>query len=262
MSVKVALLGFTSKGKYKMQYTLSRSLNYSRVIALSLGLVLVTGCADPIWVTGADPIWGSYASVKGKRMADINEAHVHNGHVMKGWTDTPEKRGLLPTAIAEAKIAAKHGGLAAGKPADLAWVKTHIGHVLHAVDPSVEPKGPGLGYGVIKAAGGAAKHVRFAAKSEGASKNVKTHAVHVNTSAKNVVTWGKLIVRLGKKVKAAKTTGQAAPMVKKIEQLTARLTAGDDVNGDGKVTWRASEGGLKEANKHMGFMTKGEYLTF
>ena len=131
---------------------------------------------------------------------------------------------------------------------------------MHAVDPSVEPKGPGLGYGVIKAAGGAAKHVGFSAKSEGASKNVKTHAVHVETSAKNVVTWGKLIVRLGKKVKKAKTAGQAAPMVKKIKQLATRLAAGDDVNGDGKVTWVASEGGLKEAKKHMGFMMKGERL--
>ena len=231
-----------------MQTMLSRSLNYSRVIALSLGLVLVSGC--------------EYMSVKGKKTADMNQSHVHIGHVMTGWTDTPEKWGLLPTAIAEAKVAAQHAGFAASKPADLAWVKTHIGHVLHAVDPSVEPKGPGLGYGVIKAAGGAAKHVGFAAKSEGASKNVKTHAVHVETSAKNLVTWGKLIVRLGKKVKAAKTADQAAPTVKKIKQLATRLIAGEDVNGDGKITWRASEGGLKEAEKHMGFMTKGEYLTF
>ena len=242
-----------------MQYMLSRNLNYSRVIALALGLALVTGCTEGFDI--ADPTWGSYKSVKGKGMADQNEAHIHIGHVMTGWTDTPEKWGLLPTAIAEAKVAAKHAGFAASKPADLAWVKTHIGHVLHAVDPSVEPKGPGLGYGVIKAAGGAAKHVGFSAKSEGASKNVKTHAVHVDTSAKNVVTWGKLIVRLGKKVKAAKTAGQAAPMVKKIEQLAARLVAGEDVNGDGKVTWHASEGGLKEAEKHMGFMMKGESLT-
>ena len=230
-----------------MQTMLSRSLNYSRVIALSLGLVLVSGC--------------EYMSVKGKKMADMNQSHVHIGHVMTGWTDTPEKRGLLPTAIAEAKVAAQHAGFAASKPADLAWMKTHIGHVLHAVDPSVEPKGPGLGYGLIKAAGGAAKHVGFSAKSKGASKNVKTHAVHVDTSTKNVVTWGKLIVRLGKKVKAAKTAAQAAPMVKKIEQLATRLVAGEDVNGDGKITWHASEGGLKEAEKHRGFMMKGEYLT-
>ena len=206
-----------------MQYMLGRHMNYPRAFALSLVMVLVTGCADNM-------------AMKDKGMAGKNMAHVHIGHVLTGWKDTPEKRGLLPTAMAEAKIALQHAGFAASKTANLAWMKTHIGHVMHTVDPSVEPKGPGLGYGVIKAAGGAGKHVGFSAKSEGASNNVKTHSVHVGASAKNVVTWGKLIVRLGKKVKAAKTTGQAAPMVKKIEQLTARLTAGDDVNGDGKVT--------------------------
>ena len=231
-----------------MQSMLRKHMNYPRAFALTFGLVFVTGCADDM-------------AMMDKEMADPSMAHVHIGHVMTGWKDTPENGGLLPTAIAEAKVAAQHAGFAANKLADLAWMKTHIGHVLHAVDPSVEPKGPGLGYGVIKAAGGAAKHVGFAAKSEGASKNVKTHAVHVDTSAKNVVTWGKLIVRLGKKVKAAKTADQAAPMVKKIEQLAARLVAGEDVNGDGKVTWHASEGGLEAAEKHMGFMTEGEGLT-
>ena len=231
-----------------MQYMLGRRLNYSRAVALSLGLVLVTGCADKM-------------AMKDKGMAAKNMAHVHIGHVMTGWKDTPEKRGFLPTAIAEAKVAAQHAGFAADKTTNLAWMKTHIGHVMHAVDPSVEPKGPGLGYGVIKAAGGAAKHVGFSAKSGGASENVKTHAVHVGASTKNAVTWGKLIVRLGKKVKAAKTVDQAAPLVKKIEELATRLVAGEDVNGDGKVTWHAGEGGLDTAKKHMGFMTKGEGLT-
>ncbi|MCH7935955.1 MAG: hypothetical protein IH994_02545 [Proteobacteria bacterium] len=230
-----------------MQPMLSRSVNFSRAIALSLGLVLVTGCAGEM-------------AKKDKGMAKMSKAHVHIGHVMTGWKDTPEKAGLLPTAIAEAKVAAQHAGFAANKPGDLKWMKAHIGHVLHAVDPGVEPKGPGLGYGVIKAAGGAAKHIGFSAKSEGASGNVKKHAVHVGASTKNVVTWGKLIVRLGKKVKKAKTAAQAAPLVKKIGELAARLAAGDDVNGDGKVTWVASEGGLKEAKKHMGFMMKGEGL--
>ena len=203
---------------------------------------------------------GCAAEMDDKMAAPKNGAHVHMGHVATGWNDTPDKQGLLPTAIAESKIAAQHAGFAASKPADLAWMKTHIGHVLHAVDPGVEPKGPGLGYGVIKAAGGAAKHIGFAAADDDASKNVKLHAVHVGASTKNVVTWGKLVVRLGKKVMAAKTAAQAAPIVVKIKELADRLAAGEDVNGDGKITWHAGEGGLDAAAKHMGFMQKGEGL--
>lgn len=202
---------------------------------------------------------GCTANVDNKMdKAAMSAAHAHMGHVSVAWKDTPDKQGLLPTAIAEAKVAAQHAGFAASKPDDLVWMKAHIGHVLHAVDPSVVAKGPGHGYGAIKAAGGAAKHIGFAAADKSASDNVKLHAVHVEASAKNAVTWGKLIVRLGKKVMAAKTAAEAAPMVKKIAQLATRLNAGEDVNGDGKISWRAGEGGLDTAAKHMGFMRKGE----
>lgn len=223
-------------------------MKFSRAIALSLGLVLVTGCAADM-------------AQKDKGMAKKNMAHIHIGHVMTGWKDTPEKRGLLPTAIAEAKVAVQHAGFAASKPAILGWMKIYIGHVLHAVDPSVEPKGPGLGYGVIKATKGAAQHVGFSAKSEGASKNVKTHAVHVDTSANNVMTWGKEIVVLCKKVMASNSVTEVASIVTKIKRLSGQLLTGLDANSDGRITWKKGEGGLKAAEKHMGFMTKGEGLT-
>ena len=52
-----------------------------------------------------------------------------------------------------------------------------------------EPKGPGSGYGVRKAAAGALQHLDFAAKAEGASANVKTHAVHVSASLTDAIQW-------------------------------------------------------------------------
>lgn len=189
-----------------------------------------------------------------------NMAHVHMGHVTKAWKDTPKKMGLLPTAIAEAKIAIQHAGFAAKKPNDLGWMKTHIKHVLHAVDASAIAKGPGLGYGVKKAALGVAKHIGFAAKAGEATKNVKTHSVHVATTAANTVTRANEIAALAKKVDAATSTAEAAKLVRKIRVLSKRLLDGRDANGDGKITWKAGEGGLLEAQKHMGFMRKGERL--
>ena len=94
-----------------MQSMLKRRMTYPRAFALSLGLVLVTGCADNM-------------AMKDKGMAETNMAHVHIGHVMTGWKDTPDNGGLLPTAIAEANVAAQHAGFAVSKPADLAWMKT------------------------------------------------------------------------------------------------------------------------------------------
>ena len=202
---------------------------------------------------------GQMMADKGKKPP--NMAHVHMGHVLTGWKDTPDKKGLLPTAMAEAAIAKTHVGLALKQPDNLTWLKLHTGHVLHAVDPSVQPKGPGLGYGFMKAATGVAAHVNFAAGSDGASKNVKLHAQHVATSAENTVAWAKQIVTLGKKVQASTSAANAAATVRVFNKLVAQLADGTDANGDGKVTWVKGEGGLGQSQLHMGFMSKGEGLT-
>ena len=189
-----------------------------------------------------------------------SEAHAHIGHVMTEWKDTPDGQGLLPTAVAEVDIAVQHAGLAARKPGDLAWMQTHSGHVLNAIDPSVEAEGPGLGYGVVAATEGAISHVGFAAESGDASDAVKTHAVHVAASGQNTLDRAAEIIALVRQVQAAQAPGQARPLVEKIEVLTLQLRAGDDANGDGSVSWEAGEGGLDQAMAHMGFMMDAEGL--
>jgi hypothetical protein len=190
--------------------------------------------------------------------AQLNMAHVHMGHVLTGWQDTPEQMGLLPTAQAEAEVAAQHAGFAASRPDDLDWMKLHVVHVLHAIDPNVEPEGPGLGYGLERAAQGVAQHVRFAADSEDASDNVRLHASHVETSAGNVVGWSERVVDLGQQVEAASSAAEAAPLVAEIETLTEAMLAGTDADGDGTVSWEEGEGGLAQAAQHMQFMQEGE----
>jgi hypothetical protein len=185
-------------------------------------------------------------------------AHMHMGHVLTSWQDTPDQMGLLPTAQAEAEVAAQHAGFAASRPDDLAWMKLHAGHVVHALDPSVEADGPGLGYGAARAAQGVAQHVRFAADSADASDNVRLHAMHVETSAGNVVAWSARAVELGQQVQAASSTEQASPLVDEMATLTQAILAGTDANGDGTVSWAESEGGLAQAAQHMQFMREGE----
>lgn len=197
---------------------------------------------------------------KGMKMAG-KEARAHIGHVMTGWKDTPDSKGLLPVSIEEAKIALAHAEFAAKKPNDLKWMKTHIEHVLHAVDPStVKITAPGLGYGVRKAAAGAKAHIEFAAKSEDASENVKLHARHVAASSGNTSWRIDAIVSTGNRMLAGDMADRAAAQVQQILELVKEILDGFDENGDGKVTWHEGEGGLMEAKKHMGFMMAGEKM--
>lgn len=189
-----------------------------------------------------------------------NPVHNHIGHVMTQWKDTPGSQGFLPTAIADAKVAATHAGYMQKSPDNLDSIKLHAGHVLNALDPSLEAKGPGSGYGVKRAAAGAAQHIQLAAKTEGASKGVQTHAGHVTASLADVTQWTDAAIATAQKIRAATSASEAAPLVAELVAQTTQISNGVDANKDGTIGWQTGEGGLAQANQHMMLMMKGEGL--
>jgi len=171
-------------------------------------------------------------------------AHLHLGHVMTNWRDTPANVGFLIAAISDGRVAAVHADLAAKSADDLEAMKLHAGHVLNALDSSVEPKGPGSGYGVRKAATGALQHLEFAVQAEGVTANIKTHATQVSASLNNVLQWTDQAVNLAQKIRTATTAAQAAVMVNDLTALTKNI----------------SERGLQQAKTEMDLIMKGEGL--
>jgi hypothetical protein len=169
-------------------------------------------------------------------------AHLHIGHVMTNWRDTPGTRGFLPVATDEARVATTHAKLAM-KSATLDDMKLHAGHVLNALDPSVEPKGPGAGYGVKKAAAGAIQHLDFASKAEGITANITTHATPVAAGLNDVVRWADQAIAVAQKVRAASDSAEASKLVAELDSLTTQVAAA-----------------LQQAQGHMGQMLKGEGL--
>lgn len=189
-----------------------------------------------------------------------NAAHAHIGHVLDGFGATPNGDGLLPTARAEAEVAANHARLAASDPSNLQGMQIHARHVLHAVDPSQVDSGPGRGYGVSQAAEGIAQHIQLAAQAEGASDNVRTHATHVAAAARTVVQRSEEIVRVVEQIQDAYDYTEGAQHVERLQTLVGQLTTGADADGDGQVGWQEGEGGLQHVEQHIQLMARGEGL--
>src|SRR5262245_61712431 len=150
-------------------------------------------------------------------------AHLHIGHVMTNWRDTPGTRGFLPVAIDEARVASLHAGLAA-KSTTLDDIKLHAGHVLNALDPAIESKGPGAGYGVKKAAAGALQHFEFAANADGATATITTQAAKVSSELSNVLQWTDQAIATAQKVRAATDTAEAAALAADLMNAIKRIT--------------------------------------
>ena len=199
------------------------------------------------------------AAAAAPQISAQSAAHRHIGHVADMWRDTPDQVGLLVAAQMEAEVAAQHAGLAAGSR-DLAGIQRHIVHVLHAIDPATSERGPGKGYGLTRAASGAAQHIGLAAESEDASNAVKTHANHVGTSARNVVTWAEAIVEKAGMVAGATDMESAKAMADEIAAMTQAILSGMDADGNGRVGWQEGEGGLEQAATHLRLMKEAEGL--
>jgi len=170
-------------------------------------------------------------------------AHLHIGHVMTNWRDTPGSRGFLPVAIDEARVAVQHARLA-HKAASLEDVKLHAGHVLHALDPGVEPKGPGAGYGVKKAAAGAIQHLGFALTADGASASVATEAPIAVSSLQRVVQWVDQAIAAAQHIRSTVDAAEAVRAAADLQTLSERI----------------SEQGLQPALTHMNLLLKAEGL--
>lgn len=216
-----------------------KSVN-SKAIAAAMVLAFSTSLA------GAQPA-GSSA-----------EARAHIEHALQAFPATPDGSGLVDAAVADARVALVHAGLAASDPGDLDNMKLHVRHVLHAVDPTLVDQGPGSGYGAKKAAAEAAKHIELAAQADGASEQLGMHAPHIAMSARNAVARMDRIASLAVGVEKTASPSAAAPLVLEIEELAGQAIAGLDADGDGQITWRVGEGGLDTAVMHGGFVKKAE----
>ena len=222
---------------------------YAGISAVALAAVALSGTT----IIGQAP-------EKPAAAAPPNPVHNHIGHVMTAWKDTPGTQGFLPVAIADARVAAAHAGYMQKSPDNLDSIKLHAGHVLNALDPSIGMKGPGSGYGVKRAAAGASQHVELAAKSEGVSKGVQTHAGHVTASLAGVTQWTDAAIATAQKIRAAASASEAAPLVAELTTQINNINSGVDANKDGSIGWQTGEGGLAQANQHMMLMMKGEGL--
>jgi len=220
----------------------------------------IGGAVVATLVFGSSALAGQRSGDKAAPAAPVNPSHNHIGHVMTMWKDTPGAQGFLPVAIADAKVAAAHAGYMQKSQDNLDSMKLHAGHVLNALDPSIEMKGPGSGYGVKRAAAGASQHVELAAKSEGASKGVQTHAGHVTASLADVTQWTDAAIATAQKIRAAASASEAAPLVAELTAQINNISNGVDANKDGSIGWQTGEGGLAQANQHMMLMMKGEGL--
>jgi len=176
--------------------------------------------ARPVRVTGVLTDKGIVVS-----RIELPLVHAHIGHVMTAWRDTPGQVGLLTIAQSDQRIAAAHV-LLLSKSTTLDEMKLHAGHVLHALDPTLETAGPASGYGAKKAAAGAMQHVGFTAAVDNASATVKSHASTVNAKLTDTIAAIERAIAVAQAIRASSAASDAAKPARELQSVVEEIGAG------------------------------------
>lgn len=185
-------------------------------------------------------------------------SHVHVGHAMTAWRDTPEEQGLFIIAEKEATIAQEHAQYAVENSHDLKLIKIHTIHVQHAMDPALANTGPGLGYGFIKAINSSNDHISFAADSKDASDNVKATAQMWSNNMTVITERNQLIVTLSKAILKTDSHEEAIVLAEEIQLLTQQNLNGYDSDGDGTIGNVKEDYGVKQLREDINKMIAKE----
>jgi hypothetical protein len=193
------------------------------------------------------------AILPGTEVSAQQASSPHVGHLTTGFPGAPEGRGLIVTAAEETNTAMMHANFAGGDPANLEAMKTHVGHVLHALDPANGP-GPGLGFGLKPAAEAIVSHVELAMSAQSASESVRTLGPDLAAAARGVSARCDRIAEIGQRVLSAGTAAEAAPLVAEIRALALALDTGEGNDLD------AGQGGMTHVEAQAYEILSGEGL--
>lgn len=201
-----------------------------------------------------------FATTGEAQAPQANQALTHFSHVATGFSAAPGGRGLAVTAAMEVNTAMMYANFAAGRPTDLDAMKTNVRQVLHALVPQEGSKGPGLGFGVKRAAEAVVTHIELAVKSPGASETLRKLGPNVAQAGRAVAARAQEMADLSGRVLAAQTAAQAAPLVEQLRTLALQLDTGKDVNGSGRIDLDAVEPGMNQLEAQVYSIFEGDKL--
>lgn len=173
-------------------------------------------------------------------------AHVHIGHAVTGWMHAPEKKGLFITAEEEGQIALTEAKKALEKPEDIATIKQHISGTLHALDSESVEKGPGLGFGLMKALEEASGHITYAARSDDASINVQQFADKFEENTLPALERSELVLALGQEILTLQSADDAHILAAEIHCNVEAIVNGSDAAEECRAAVSADDFGLKQ----------------
>jgi hypothetical protein len=170
--------------------------------------------------------------------------------------ETPEGQGLIETALSEAHVALRQALLARQAPEDLAAMQLHASGVLHALDPTRMPTGPGGGFGVTRAVMETVGQVQLTAAAD-LTADVAWTAPRAITHGMQVLQWAEALIDVAQAIRLARTPAEAAARTGDLVRLARQVIAGPPGAAEAPASSGPPVGGLLAVRSSLAVLAMG-----
>lgn len=204
--------------------------------------------ADPTAASDTLPAdWSASLPMSGRTTLD---------YVVGASPDTPDGMGLLETARAEARIALEHVHLAGRDSASLSNMKRHVPHVLHAIDPAEAGGGPGMGYGVRRAARGMQDRLEELARMDDLPGVLRFHLPFALQAARGAEARANEAIAAARELQGATSAPEGRRLVRRLDAAVRAMAYGSDRDDDGRIGYKEDESGVAQVGYHLSLVRR------
>ncbi len=185
-------------------------------------------------------------------------AHVHIGHALTAWTNTPGNQGLFVMAEDEARRVLDLANSLTSQ-STLDQMQTTMREIMEVIEPpESEGSRPDENYGLKRAFTGAMDHLEFAADSNDTSANVRATVPGLRKDGQAVVERYELIMAIARDIQDTTSATEAAALTEEVRILAKGILYGVELDGKESIGSRPDEYGLLQLRNAIAAMTDRE----
>ena len=181
-------------------------------------------------------------------------SHIHVGHALNGWVNTPDQKGLFVTAenFAGEITRLSVSSIEASRNSDFATVRTNSKEILRLIgfDPGDFITGPDS-YTFLTALQGAVNHMEYAVDSDDASQNLRDGIQTVIDSSATVFARADVLRLLAELAATEPDDDQLSDVAREIRVLAVQNLEGEDINKNNLIGDTPEEYGLRQLRRDL-----------
>ena len=195
---------------------------------------------------------------------DASIAHIHIGHTLTAWPDTPNQNGLFETTEDLANESA--GRMVAldqmieSEPNTFST--TLVVKEVREIALLVSAPTDSENYSVTSALRLSIDHINYAKESDDASRNVMEGGNLFEKYSVGVFKRAAIFDNIAENITSDQERSEIARSVNKLRIISVQILEGADIDNDGIIGSSANEYGLSQLRDHLAEMVANEYPAY